>query len=259
MSVITGIPDPWLQPSEYGRNEVGQFATVPYEGTDPDQINRLAAQFDRLGYRYRVSHGFGKHRLEVYLSYNPDTANEQAVDLWEYVGSKAQKDLLASSVQTGITGTLSQKNIELIRQCLSNDFANTADTKTLTQADFTDGSPANALTLYNLMKAGVTDSIVRAPNLRHTQTVSFIYPITLAKLNVGRIISTATLLTLENTPTWATAGLPTDVPPSFVTIATAFGWYKNDPTIQQIAGQKYQIVQEYEYGLWATAIWGAPL
>jgi len=267
MSVKTGLPGPWLQPSEYGRNEAGQFATVPYEDVDPNKINALAAQFDRLGYRYRVIHTFGKHRLEVYLSYNPDVANEQPVDLWEYAGNEAQKNILSASVPVGvssITTTLSSLNVEVIQKALQGTFPDNApkDSAGAQFLDasancFTNGNPGNALLVYNLMKAGVEDVIVQTPSIRHTQVVSFIYPITLAKLNVGRIITTSTLISLENPPNWAVTGLPTDSTPPFQSgISLDYGWRKGSPHINQIAGQKVQIIQEFQYGLWPVQTMG---
>lgn len=267
MSIRTGITGPWLQPSEYGRNEAGQFATVPYEDVDPDKINSLAAQFDRLGFKYRVSHNFGKHRLEVYFSYNPDIANEQPVDLWEYDGNEAQKPLLSAAIPVGVNSivtTLSSLNLEVITKALQGTFPANApkDSAGAQFIDasancFTDGNPTNALAVYNLMKAGVEDGIVQTPVLRHTQTVSFVYPITISKLNVGRIITTSTLISLENPPSWALTGLPNDVPPSFISgITLAYGWKKMGPHIHMIAGQKFSIVQEFQYGLWPVQTTG---
>ncbi len=260
MNIKTGTPGPWPQPTSYGRTDAGQFSTVPFEDVDAGKINLLAATYDAAGYNYVVEHGFGKSKLTVQFSYNyQQQGNEVPVDVWEYNGQEAQKDLLSAAVFTGITKALSLKNLELIRQALNGDFSNTASGKNIVQADFTDGDPANSFVLYNLMKAGYTDEIMQVPTIRHTQIVSFIYPITLSKLNVGRIISTATLIVLENPPNWAVTGLPTDIPPGFTTIALSYGWRKCSPTINQIAYRKTQIVQEFQYGLWPTATKGTIL
>lgn len=262
MSVITGSKEVFPQPTSYGQNDAGSFSIIPFESTDPNKINALAAQFQALGYNYNVEHSFGKSKITLQLAFNP-LAIEAPVDLWEYIGQDAQKDLLCSAVQTGITATLSQQNIEIIRQCLANDFSSTASkdasVKTLAQSDFTDGNPANAFKIYNLMKAGVTDSLVQTSTIRHTQTVSYVYPLTLSKLNLNRIISTPTLIAMENPPNWAVTGLPSDIPPGFQTIQAQFAWRKKSPTIQQIAFRKEQLIQEFEYGLWATDVWGLPL
>lgn len=266
MSNLTGLPGPWLQPSEYGRTEVGQFATVPYEDVDPNKINALAAQFDRLGYRYRVTHNFGKHRLEVYLSYNNNDV-ETPVDLWEYNDRGVSKDVLQAATNTGITGTLSAANISVIRNALNGTFPTNAPkdstgTQTLDASanSFADGNPAKALIIYTLMKSGMQDYIVQSPILTHTQSVSYIYPITLSLTNVGKLISTTTLLMLETPPSWAVFGLPNTAPPTFADGKNfVFAWYKLGPKINQIANQKVQIVQEFQYGLWPTAVLDTPL
>jgi hypothetical protein len=262
MSVKTGIPGPWLQPSEYGRNEVGQFATVPYEDVDPNKINNLAAQFDRLGYRYRVIHSFGKHRLEVYLSYNPETKDEQPVDLWEYTSLTAQKSLLAANVVSGITQLLIAENVKIIKDALNgtmpNGFVSSPGHTDLQPSDFTGNiNQQNAAwDVYTLMHNDFETVEVGAPTIRHTQTVSFIYPITLSKENVGRVITTPTLISMENPPDWAVNGLPDDPAPTIGGIVLAYGWMKKPPAIQQIAGQKVQLVQEFQYGLWPLIIYG---
>lgn len=268
MSVPTGSQGgPFLQPSEYGRNEAGQFATVPYEDVSPNKINALAAQFDAKGFRYRVSHSWAKSRLDVFLSYNPDVANEQAVSLWSYAGTEAQKNLLSAAPPPGvisITTSLTSLNVEVIQKALQGTFPANAPTESGSGAQFLDASTncfdtngANALAVYNLMKAGVEDRIVQTPTIRHTQTTSLIYPITLSKTNIGRILTTAKLIADENPPQWAIDGLPTDPPPTFVSgITMDYGWRKGSPHIDQIANQKTQIVQEFQYGLWPVQIDG---
>jgi hypothetical protein len=255
----TGNPGAFEQPSSYWRNETGAGATVPYESVTKDDINAIAVDCDRRGLNYRVVHGYGKSRIEVDYSYNPQ-AQEQSTDIWEYMGREVPKNLLQADTNTGITATLSQKNLELISRCLNNDFSTTADKTSLVQSDFTDGNQANAMIVYNLMRAGFVDYPIVAPILRHTQTVSQIYPITLSQLNVRKIISTSTLLSLETVPYWAIPGLPTIVPPNFTAgITVVYAWLKHSPNIQQAAFRKTSIVQEFEYGLWPTSTFGSAL
>lgn len=260
MSVKTGLPGPWLQPSEYSLNESGQFATVAWEDVDPDKINSMAAQFDAQGFSYRVTHNFGKHRLELYLSYNPDVVNEVPVSLWEYIGNEVQKNVLAATSPASfvsIASTLTVLNVEVITKALSGQFPDKApiDAAGVTHLDascFTDGNAANALKLYNMMQCGVDDVIVQAPTLRHTQIVSLVYPLTLSKINVGRILTTSTLVSMENPPNWATNGVPNDPPPPLLSgFSLAYGWRKGSPHIQQIARQKTQLIQEFQYGLFS--------
>ncbi len=262
---INGQPGAHQQPTRWGRTEAGQFADYSYEG-DKASIQALAGYFDSTGAVYQVSESFGKSRLDVRLEYNPQ-AVEIPVDLWEYVGVKVEKDLLESDVPSGITATLSQKNISVIRAAIQNpptgdesgDFSSTHPNAPVTLASFSDGNAANALTIYNLMHAGVKSAPARAPVLRHTQTVSRNWTIPASLTNVGRIISTASMAFFEGVPTGLLFNLPTLVPATFQIITVRYGWLKNDPTIQQIAFRKWQIVQEWEYGLWPTATFGNPL
>lgn len=266
MSVKTGTPGPWVQPTEYGLTDAGTYSVIPYEDVDPDKINGLAIQFQNLGYNYRVTHGFGKSRIEVQLSFNQG-AVEQPVDLWEYNGRSTPKDLLQAATNTGITGTLSAANVSVIRNALSGTFPKNApkdgnDVQYLdgSASSFADGNPTNALIIYQLMKSGFSDYPIRCPILRHTQTVSAVWPITLSQLNVGKIISTSTLFALETVPAWALNGLPNVAPPSFNDGKLfVFGWYKDDANINQIAGRKVSIVQEFQYGLWPTKVFGDPI
>lgn len=267
MSVKTGLTGPWLQPSEYGLNESGQSATIAWEDVDPNKINAMAAQFDAKGFSYRVIHSFGKHRLEVYLSYNPDVVNEIPVSLWEYTGTEVQKNVLTTGSPSGFTSiaaSLTSLNIEVIQKALQGTLPEKApkDAAGVQFIDasancFTDGNAANALEIYNMMKCGFEDVILQAPIIRHTQMVSLIYPITLSKLNVGRIFTTPTLISIENPPTWAVNGLPSDSPPSSLSgFSLAYGWRKSAPHIQQIARQKTQLIQEFQYGLYTPHTMG---
>lgn len=254
--MITGDSSPQLQPGSYGNTESGQYAVVSYESTDVALIRQIAANIQVVGGLYDVEESFGKARITIHLANNPN-AIEAPVDLWEYFGQRAEKDLLEADVPSGITATLSQKNIEVIRGALNGIFPDGGET--LGSTDFTDGNQANALILYKLMLAGVRSAVARVPMLRHTQTVSNNWSVPASLTNVGRIISTAMLLSLESVPTSLLINLPNRVPTAFQTINVKYGWLKNDPTVQQVAFRKFQIVQEWEYGLWPTDVYGQPL
>lgn len=258
------------QPSSWGRNSSGQFYVYKFDGLSKEQVSAMAALYDAAGAEYEVTEGFGKHSLQVRISYNPSAATaEVAVDLWEYTGGRAEKDVLEADVPSGITATLSQNNIGVIRAAIQNppDGSDTTGAfsakdrpnAAVTAASFADGNPTNALTVYKLMQAGVKSALVRNPTLRHTQTVSQYWTVPASQTRVGRIISTASMTSLEFLPTGLLFNLPTLTPASFQTIAVAYGWLKHDPTIQQVAFKKWQLIQEYEFGLWATAIYGAVL
>lgn len=267
MSNKTGQPGAWLQPSAYWRNETGAGATVPYESVNADDVNAIAVDCDRLKLSYRVTHSFGKHRIEVDYSYNPE-ATETPEDVWEYHGREVPKDVLQAATNTGITATLSPANISVIRAAINGTFPKNSpkDGNDVQYIDasansFADGKPTDANLIYHLMKSGMSDYLVVAPTLQHTQTVSSIYPILLSQANVGKLISNSTLALQEPTmPAFVFNGLPNILPPSFSDGKQfAFAWFKHSPTIHQAAFKKFQIVQEYEYGIWPTSLYGQPL
>jgi len=265
MSVKTGQPGPHPQPTSYGRTDAGVFSVVPFEDVDAGRINQLAAVYDAQGYNYTVEHGFAKSKLTVQLSYNyQQQGAEVPVDVWEYQSQTAQKDLFAAAVFTGITARLSDQNRTLIKQAVAKTgpFEDPDGDDVVIYQDFagTQLEKQEAFKLYLLTSAGVTDAIVQTPTIRHTQVVSQVYPITISKTNIGRIYSTATLISENNPPQWAVTGLPTDTDPAFASgIALSYGWLKCGPAIQNIAYRKTQIIQEFQWGLWATAIYGSVL
>lgn len=262
---IVGQKGAFRQPARWGRTEQGQFYEWVYKGTK-NEVAAQAALLDSQGFLYEVDETFGTATLTARLPYNPNAGGggtEAPVDLWEFVSGREQKDILEADVPSGITATLSQKNIELLRKLMQDPPSGTASgvynaesnpEGSVAQSNFTDGSPTNAFTIYNLMKAGVRSAIVQTPTLRHTQTVSNNWAIPAANTNVGRVISTASIVSLEGVPSNLLFNLPNAVPASFLTISVGYGWLKHGPNVQQISGRKWQLVQEWEYGLWPIAI-----
>lgn len=263
-----GQTDPQELPPIWGRNESGPYYHRRFEGKK-EGMQAKAAQFEALGYHYDMDENFGTAKLTVRMDSNPlNNGLETPVDQWEYVGGRAEKDLLEADVPSGITATLSQNDIGVIRSAIQNppDGSDTSGAysakdrpnASVAQSCFS-GSPANAFTIYKLMQAGVRSAPARTPTIRHTQTVTNGWTIPASLTNVGRIISTASFAALESVPSGLLFNLPTLVPATFQTIAVKYAWLKWDPQVQQIAGRKWQLVQEWEYGLWSTAIFGQPL
>lgn len=258
---ITGGYGAWQQPGRWGRNEQGNYSLWSFEGTRRE-VAALAATFAQVqGLAYEVTEGFGKWRLEVHFPYGMNGIDPRTdkIENWEFFAQHAEKDLLDSAVENpNSVGLLTQNQIEKIRFFIQNPPDGTI-TKFPTQADFvldsTDGGLAG-FAIYGLMFQGVRNFPVEQPMLRRTVTTSNQYAVAYALTNIRKIISTATLVTLESMPTALLFNLPADVSNDNT---RAYGWYKPFPTIQQVARLKWQIVQEWQYGLWATLIWGAPL
>lgn len=269
MGIISGNRGAFPQPGQWGRNESGNFATWVFNGTKRE-VALLAATFAQLqGLAYQVSESFGMAKLEVYLPWNPNI--DPTTDLivkWEFFAQRIEKDLLSARVENPNTvAALSAAQVQTIR----NKLLQPPDGKTTpfpTLTDFEQNGESNgelALQIYTLMQQGVTAFPVEAPSLRRTFVTSNQYATAYALSNVRKIISTASLAQMESIPRNLLFSLPTDVwsdpnpDAGDLTPALAYGWYKRFPTIQQVARLKWSIVQEWEYGLWATLIWGNPL
>jgi hypothetical protein len=98
--------------------------------------------------------------------------------------------------------------------------------------------------------------------LRHTQTVNAQYAIKASLTNVGKVLSTATLQNDESIPNGLLFNLPAfSLPPQYVETSgdLKYGWYKDFPTVRQIAGMKWNIEQEWQYGLYSVKLYGTPL
>jgi hypothetical protein len=253
---ITGNRGAFPQPNRWGRNETGNWSEVSYEGTKPEIFLLAAAYGATEGIAYEVTEQFGKWRLDVRLpwSVNGIDPKTDRVDNWEFFAQHAEKDLLESEVENPTKiGTLTPDQVRSIRHFLDNPGEDP------TQPSATEGvSPlaGNALDVYQLMLKGVKNFPVEVPTLRHTITTSNQYAVPYALTNVRRIISSSTLISAESIPSAVLFTLPFEVSADS---RFAYGWYKQFPTIQQIALLKWQIVQEYQYGLWATLIWAPVL
>ncbi len=286
MSKITGNTGAFQQPYEVHKNESGVRTIVPYESTDPNQI--LAWQFaaSNAGLPYDVKFSYGKGHIDVVYPYdftkNPTT---EVVNLWELFAQKVEKDILEADLGFGQLKAISPAEAQLIKtalgqyeggiQILSSWFSSptqlTTDAKgkvskeSLKNSDGTNtaaaADPANCYSTFLLMVRGARSYPVLAPCLRHTQTVNSQYAIKASLTNVGYVLSTARLQSDEAIPS-VLFNLPVfNNPPQYIEVAgdLQYGWYKDFPTVRQIAGMKWNIEQEWQYGLYSVKLYGEPL
>lgn len=102
-------------------------------------------------------------------------------------------------------------------------------------------------TLYSLMLAGVESSIVYQPVVIVTQTASAAFAWTMNFNHYGWLFDTVSMRADAGlTAGWA-GNLPEETSPKTGFI---FAWLKSPPELNTVAGNKTQLVQEYEYGLW---------
>lgn len=113
----------------------------------------------------------------------------------------------------------------------------------------------NSLKFYKLLRAGVKSIRIFEPVLRHSLTVRSDYSIAASLTNAGKIYTTAQLYSVENVPKILLFDLPSLSAVRTDSVSVDYGWLKKYPSVTQISGGKWQIEQEWEYGLWATDLY----
>lgn len=162
---------------------------------------------------------------------------------WEYFANSAEIDVL--EVDSANINSISDDNRRIIRSAINNPDATTGPTLT-----------GNSLSLYQLMLGGVRSYRINQPTLRVSKIVSGSYGVKASLTNIGRIISTNTLSLQESIPNTILFELP-----NYISTKSgfSFGWYKKFPNVQQAGGNRWNISQEWEYGLWAPFLYGSVL
>lgn len=211
-------------------------------------LNELAAQGRSFSYTCDQNPN-ATIRFEV--PGQPDNGgppSETPTLVWELLASVVEIDILDSDVQ--VVANLGIDEIEKIRTAL------------LTGNDQYSNMPAmsgTTLSIYKLMQSGLRNIRVNLPTLKVSKLVSGSYPVQAALTNVGRIISPATLQVQEAIP-YTLFQLPAFTPSTAkAALGFTYAWYKKFPSVQQSGGNKWNVSQEWEYGLWPTLIYGAAL
>lgn len=170
-----------------------------------------------------------------------DPALEQPTTVWEYFANAHEVDLLQADVTA--VNNLTDKELSQLSNAIVNP-----PTDSPVVSD-------NANDIYDLIKQGVKSFRVNAPTLRVTRLVSGSYTVRASLTNVGSIISTATLESTESIPGTILFNLP-----SYDSNKDGFeyAWYKRFPNVRQ-AGNKWEVSQEWEYGLYPTVLYGSVL
>jgi hypothetical protein len=237
---INGKKGVFEQPIKYGLSDSGPYSIRTFHGTR-QEIQALipGLAFSASTYEVRDTFSGSKVELEVRSSLPPQGSPEVPINSWEFFAQEIEKDILEAD--NALVNAVSDDQKAAVRAALqdpSNDALVT---------DITDPS---ATILYIMMLQGVKTARVLQPLVRHTATVSNAYTVPAALTNVGKILTTAQLGTLENFPSGLLFNLPSGISSR---TGLAYGWYKKFPTVRGAANQKIQIEQEWEYGLWPKA------
>jgi len=108
------------------------------------------------------------------------------------------------------------------------------------------------VSLLELLKSGVESYIVNQAVVIVTDTASAAYPWDVGFTNVGSVFTTdAMVADAELSSGWAD-NLPSSAnsPAGF-----QYGWVKGPPEITTVGGNRSQLVQEFEFGLWSTELY----
>ena len=268
------------QPLSVRVDDGGITETVPYESSDWTQLLPLLGLYAGFPYDYQSKFGGGA-RVDFHLPYSfsqggsPETYVQP---LWEFFASKADKDVLSADLPWGTIGAISPADALLVQTALSiqqqnipinaNWFAAPTDAtgSALKNSAGSDvaaaANPSGCYSVFLLMVRGMKDYAVFAPILRFTQTVTSQYAIAASFTNVRRLLSRGTLIVAENIPGALLFNIPFD--PAVTQYVETLGdlqyaWFKDFPTVRQIARLKWNIVQEWQYGLWPVKTFGAVL
>lgn len=163
-------------------------------------------------------------------------------DIWELQPNVVEKDFLAAD--SSLVIGLSAFEIAQVRE-FGEDV----------KKDIS-GLIESQQTLVKLMRVGVTTTRVFAPVLRHQKLVRRDYTIKDSLTGVGNIYSPAALANRENIPGSLLFNLPNDSSQGRTDGLTfQYGWLKKYPVITQVSEGKWQLVQEWEYGLWSNDLY----
>lgn len=171
---------------------------------------------------------------------------ENPPQVWEYITNEVEKDIMETDIAAvnAVNGTADEK---ILRKAING---------TELTSEEESGLSVGAAAIYADIKAGVRSVRVYVPTVRVSRTVSSSYQTKAANTNVGSILTTATLASNEGIPAWVLF-----TPPAYTTSKPnrAWGWFKKPPSITNSGGIRSTISQEWEYGLWSTTLYGAPI
>lgn len=253
-------PAAWKQAGyKYGVNDSGPFQRFTYRGPRAE-VAALAPQFNLEGWTWEVTHeAAGLATLEAasgfYGGTNP--TNEEPENIWELDAAETEKALTEADFPFSSLLAISKANKDRIQDALRKpeDFINTSPA-------FSGADAASANTLYLLMKEGVQSFPVESTVLRHTQIVSNRYTVQASYLNCNRIISTASMSSLEGVPGDLLFVLPPEpTPTQFIETPgdLQYGWRKQRPSVTRLSKFKWRISQAWQFNLWALKIYGPRL
>lgn len=177
-------------------------------------------------------------------------------DVWELVPTLAEKDILDSEIS--LISTIGASNMVILKNIISGTGPDTwTGDPTTTFNNNPSADYTATVKFWNLYQAGFKTVRVLAPTIRHTRVMRRDFTVAQAYDRIGRVFTTTSLRTYENVPAQVLFDLPnTSDPTRNDGITVHYGWLKKPASIQQVSEGKWQIVQEYDWGLWPEDIYG---
>ena len=235
MSTLQGNPIAVLVRTEFGfDSQSGKFVQYVWEGTQ-DACNGVyntltgadnAIQTNIGGGKWQVTARFGNAAVEGGVE---EVVREERLRF-----NITQVSIFRHPV---LTASLTTAQITFVRKYVESNEAITFSFPTAAQR-----------TLYELAKAGVDSFPVYQPIVVVTDTASRDYPWATEFAYYGYTFSTAGMIQDAYLTSGWKSRLPNDT--SNLT-GFIYGWLKKPPEVVSVGGNKTQLVQEYEYGLWA--------
>lgn len=263
---LNGQAGAYLQANwSYGRNDSGPFQSFNYEGTAAE-VEALGPLFDAAGWTWTVTGlNASRAKLEAHAGFAGGTDYTVVVEtpenIWEMEAQEVQKELLEADFPFGMSlSTITKEDKVLIGKVAADDTLDYDGMLNELNDNLSNGANLDtAVSLVLILKAGVRAFPVEASIIRHTQLVSNLYSVKASYTNCNRILSTASMTSVEGVPGNLLFNVPTTPTPSqFIESAgdLQYGWRKLRPAITRLAQFKWRILQNYQFGLWAVRLYG---
>lgn len=211
-----------------------------------DAVDVLASDLRLARVEYEISQSSGPTAI-ITAIYNTeqDGTQAEAASIWEIVYSTVEKDILSIPESDGVT----EDGKRRIKDALEKN-------ELIDVSAGDDG--VDAREFYQLMLSGVKNKPIFQPVLKQTLTVSNSYGTKESNSTYGKVFKTSTVEALIDEPVLFT--LPTDADPADDPLKPTmkYGWLRKPSEIQQVAFQKWHFIRTWEYGLYATLIYGEP-
>ena len=219
----------------------GRFIQKIWEGTQ-DGINSVEAELGGADSYLKSPAGGGKWTITArYGSFTDEGTVEVPVSEERLRFNTVYKSIYKNSRYKDLT----DKQLCAIRQEMQAPVC----------PDVATDPQFNALQreLYSFLMAGVDSFPIYQPVVVVTDTASANFPWNVGFAYYGYTFSTAAMIVDAGLSSAWASNLPAET--SAMT-GFVFGWLKKPPEIVSVGGNKTQLVQEYEYGLWANVLFG---